>query len=261
MPAPLFSIIIPTYNSAATLSACLESIINQHYNNWEVLLMDGLSKDDTLLIASSFTGKFPVKIISQKDKGIYDAMNSGIASATGEWLYFLGSDDKFFDKDVLTNIAKAINDSPEIDVIYGNVFSERFNGLYDGEFDAEKILTRNISHQAIFFKKAIFSKTGFFDLRYKAQSDWDHNFKWLLSKDIEKKFVPVTVAHYADGGFSSLHGDTVFFADLNFNYIRYGVSSIPAAKKRKLLLYELLKSVKRMEVIRFKKVLSHIKYI
>lgn len=261
MEAPLFSIIIPTYNSAATLASCLESIADQSFRDWEILIMDGLSKDDTLLIASSFAAKFPVKIISQKDKGIYDAMNNGLVNAAGRWLYFLGSDDHFFDNAVLANISKVIDESPEADVIYGNVFSERFKGLYDGEFNADKILVKNISHQAIFFKKQIFGKTGSFNLNYKAQSDWDHNLKWMLSADIRKKFVPVAIANYADGGFSSLHGDAVFFADLNFNYIRYGKSTLSTGKKIKLLIYELLKSIKRADGNRFKKVISHTRYI
>jgi len=262
MAAALFSIILPTYNAAATLAASIESIVQQDFKDWELLVQDGLSTDDTLAIAASFSEKYPsIKIVSEKDKGIYDAMNKGIGRAAGRWLYFLGSDDRLFGKRVLKNIAGAIEEDPAAEVIYGNVYSERFKGLYDGEFNAGKILRNNISHQAIFLKKEVFEKTGLFDLKYKAQSDWDHNLKWMLLAGIKSKFVPETIAHYADGGFSSLHGDPVFFADLNFNYIRYGQLQLSTWKKVRLLLYELLKSVKRTEMERFKKVLAHLKYV
>lgn len=258
---PLFSIIIPTYNSASTLYVSLQSIASQQCQDYEVLIMDGISTDDTLKIAASFEHKILIKIISEKDKGIYDAMNKGIAMASGKWLYFLGSDDRFFDTEVLQKIKVVINTSPEVEVVYGNVLSERFKGLYGGEFDAKKILKNNISHQAIFFRKTVFEKTGLFDLKYKAQSDWDHNLKWMLDENIIKKFTPVTVADYADGGFSSQHGDAIFYADLNFNYIRYGKRSISFSTKIKLLMYEFFKSIKRMEMQRFKKVLAQLKYI
>lgn len=97
------SIIIPTYNSASVLPRALDSIICQTFTNWEVLIMDGISTDDTLKMAQSYNDS-RIRIYSEPDNGIYDAMNKGINKANGEWLYFLGSDDCLFSKDVLSNI-------------------------------------------------------------------------------------------------------------------------------------------------------------
>ena len=89
---PRLSIINPTFNSAKTLSRCLDSVISQSFTDWEVLMMDGVSNDDTIKIASSYQDS-RIRIYSEPDKGIYDAMNKGIDKAHGEWLYFIDSDD------------------------------------------------------------------------------------------------------------------------------------------------------------------------
>lgn len=257
MSNPFFSIIIPTYNSSATLTDCIESIVAQSFNNLEVLIIDAVSNDNTIKIAESYSTKLlSIKIVSEKDKGIYDAMNKGIKLSTGSWLYFMGSDDKLYDSTILQSIVETIDKNPGVEIVYGNVFSERFNGLYDGAFSYSKILKKNISHQAIFFNKKVFEKTGYFDLKYKAQSDWDHNLKWILSEKIEKKYVELTIAFYADGGFSSLHGDTEFNRDLRTNYLRYGKKTLPFRKKILVLVYELLKAIKRGDLKRARRAIE-----
>ena len=100
---PKVSIIIPTCNSAKTLSRCLDSVISQSFTDWEVLMKDGVSNDDTIIIASSYQDS-RIRIYSEPDKGIYDAMNKGIDKAQGEWLYFLGSDDWLLNNCVLEEI-------------------------------------------------------------------------------------------------------------------------------------------------------------
>jgi glycosyltransferase involved in cell wall biosynthesis len=237
MDRPLFSIIIPTYNSSNTLENCIKCILCQTCVDFEILIIDGDSTDDTLDIVKSF-GDSRIKIYSEKDKGIYDAMNKGIIKANGEWLYFLGSDDTLYNISVLSEIYSIILENPRFEIIYGNVYSSRFGGTYDGEFDDLKILTYNISHQAVFFKKNIFNLTGIFNIKYKSHADWDHNFKWFLSNKIIKSYVNITVANYGDGGFSSLYPDDLFSKDktlfylmkvkkrINYNYKLYLLKSL-----------------------------------
>jgi glycosyltransferase involved in cell wall biosynthesis len=154
MTSPLISIIIPTYNAGETLRQCLESIVVQDYERFEVLIMDGLSTDETINIVNSYSKKFPsIKCFSQNDDGIYDAMNKGVMMAEGEWVYFLGSDDTLYSDRTLTEVVLQFG---EEEVIYGDVYSSRFNGRYDGEFDVKKIREKNICHQSIFFKKKLF---------------------------------------------------------------------------------------------------------
>ncbi len=213
-----FSIIIPTYNSSKFIRNGLDSIARQTYQNVEVIIIDGLSSDNSLEIIKTYDGKIPnLKVISEKDNGIYDAMNKGIKLASGEWLYFMGSDDAFFDKNVLSDISHQLQDN---EVIYAKVVSKSLGGEYGSEFSNKKIYFRNIGHQGIFFKSSVFIKTGLFDIKYKVWADWDHNLKWFLNTDIKKKFVNIIIARYADGGFSSKNKDLVFESDKEQKYFQ-----------------------------------------
>lgn len=204
----MFTIIIPTFNSSALITKCLESICGQTFNTYEVIIVDGLSKDNTLHLAETYRHKLPsLRISSEKDNGIYDAMNKGIVMAQGEWLYFMGSDDVFYNENVLSSISTELS---EHDVVYGKVYGKSLGGNYGSEFSLKKIYFRNIAHQGIFFKKNVFSITGLFDIKYKVWSDWDHNLKWFLNPVIKKKFINLIVSNYADGGFSSNRKDIAF---------------------------------------------------
>ena len=211
---PLFSIIIPTFNSAATLQSCLQSVMEQEWRDFEIILVDGLSTDDTLAIARSFNDA-RLRIFSEKDRGIYDAMNKGIVKAKGGWLIFLGSDDRLYSVQTLREVSLQLGDE---DVVYGNVYSTRFGGLYDGEFNQSKILEKNICHQAIFFRRSLFSRTGNFDLRFESHADWDHNIKWFLDRSVKRKYIPDVISHYADGGFSSTSSDQSFVQVKSWKY-------------------------------------------
>lgn len=216
---PSFSIIIPTFNSSATIKSCLESIFNQTFLNFEVWIIDGGSTDETIKLVTEYALEFHnIYWISEKDKGIYDAMNKGIKMANGDWIYFLGSDDTIYDKNVFLNIKSSIAENNSVDVVYGNIYSTRFNGIYDGEFTVQNIYDKNICHQSIFFKKKIFSQIGNFNIRYRSHADWDHNFKWFLSKKIKHAYINTIIANYADGGFSSMNEDLFFKSIKQWKY-------------------------------------------
>ncbi len=223
---PLLSIIMPTYNSAATLDVALESIINQTFQNIEVLIIDGLSSDDTIEIAKKYQLKFPqLKIISEEDKGIYDAMNKGIGVAKGEWVYFMGSDDSLYET---TTIEQVLNNEKikNLDVIYGNVYSSSFNGVYDGEFTYKKLAIKNICHQAIFYRLRAFKKTGKFNIKYKVLADWDHNIRWFFNSRVSKVYTNQIIANFGEGGFSSNYVDQVFEKDKSFKIVIKGIRKL-----------------------------------
>ncbi|MBX9782834.1 MAG: glycosyltransferase [Chitinophagaceae bacterium] len=199
-----FSIIIPTYNSAATIEACLESIVIQSCTDWEVLIMDAISTDETIHLSETIAKTDRrIRIFSEKDQGIYDAMNKGIAKAKGQWIYFMGSDDRLFDETVLKKIKNFAEQNSTVSIFYGDVYSSRFNGRYAGSFTAEKLYEQNICHQAIFLKQDVFNIIGMFDLKFKSWADYEHNIRWFLNRGLQKKFIDIVVAEYADGGFSS----------------------------------------------------------
>jgi glycosyltransferase involved in cell wall biosynthesis len=231
---PCFSIIIPTYNAAQTLPKALESVLGQTRKDLEILIIDNCSTDNSLQIANSLNDE-RIKIHSAKDKGVYDAMNRGIEYARGEWLYFLGSDDHLFDNEVLNDVDAFIHKN-SCDVVYGKVVSTRFGGAYGEAFDTEKMLVENICHQAIFFNKHVFEKTGKFDLRYKAQSDWDHNMRWFFSSQIKHVYFDHVIAVYNDGGLSS-GGDALFEQHRIANYVRYAGRHLPLKRRLQLIRY------------------------
>ena len=207
MNSPFFSIIIPCYNSAGTIREALASIMQQRFTDLEVLIMDGASKDETLSIIKAF-GDTRIKIYSEPDKGIYDAMNKGTLRATGQWLYFLGSDDYLFDENVLSDMQSFIAASAS-EVVYGDVKVKgealwaRDGEVYGGEFDFYALYKSNICHQSIFYNRKFVLRNGFtYSLRYPVSADWDFNFRcWQKTKFT---YVERIVAVFQAGGLSTI---------------------------------------------------------
>jgi glycosyltransferase involved in cell wall biosynthesis len=201
--SPYISIIIPTYNSEKTLSKCLHSIIDQSFSAFEILIIDNRSVDSTLEIAKSYNDE-RINFLSEEDAGIYSAMNKGIKKASGQWLYFMGSDDVLFDNDVLRDIHSSTLHNGKTDVIYGNVFLKGAKKLYDGQTSLFKLMhERNICHQAVFYHTSVFSKLGSYNERYKLLADWDFNIRCFQHPDLIIVFVDRIICLFNDAGKSS----------------------------------------------------------
>ena len=210
MSEQLISIITPTYNSAEHLEACILSVAQQSYTHKEHLFIDNLSTDGTLEIVRNYSLMYPhIRLITESDKGIYDAMNKGIERSSGNWLYFMGCDDTFSDNEVLTRIF-GFDELDQTDVIYGNVVWGKGGQLYDGEFTPLKLLNKNICHQAIFFNRRLFKQLGLFEIKYKIYADWAFNMKWFFRKDILAHYIDQTIAIYNPYGYSATVDDLVF---------------------------------------------------
>lgn len=223
-----YSIIIPTYNSARVIKRCIDSIVSQSYADYEVLVMDGDSRDDTVKIANSFDDN-RIKVYSELDKGIYDAMNKGIDKSQGEWLLFLGSDDYLFDFNVLANVSKRL--TPKMDIVYGEVESH-WSESHRGKWSLEK-LEANRCHQAIFYNRRFFGKSCRYNLKYPILADFDMNLRWFLNNRYKHCYIPLLIAHFSDGGCSSQIQDTEFYKDWGLNKLRYNHHVLtPIFKKR-----------------------------
>ena len=204
---PIISIIIPTYNVESTIGAVLESITTQTFRQYEVVIVDGVSKDGTAGIVARYAAGNPaIRWMQEKDEGIYDAMNKGVGLARGEWLYFLGADDTLYNDGVLQEVYDAAAGTAA-DLIYGNVMIRGSNmwgndgQLYDGEFNRAKLFRSNISHQAIFYRSRVFRSVGLFDLRYKSCADWDLNHRCFAR--LQTHYFPSTIANFQTGGAST----------------------------------------------------------
>lgn len=213
------SIIIPTYNSESTIKRCLDSILCQSFSDFEVLIMDGVSKDETLQIVSEYQDD-RIKIHSEPDEGIYDAMNKGINLSQGEWLYFLGSDDWLCNGSVLDKVFYDC-DIEKLDVVYGDVESDFLDKNYIGAWCVKNI-EYNRCHQTIFYRKNVFHKIGIYNQKYKLAADHDINIKWLLNAKLKNKYIDLKIAHFSVGGFSCNYIDKNFDQDRNFVIIKNG---------------------------------------
>jgi glycosyltransferase involved in cell wall biosynthesis len=203
MKKPLVSVITVVYNGEASLEDTIRSVAGQHFKNLEYIIIDGGSKDATLNIIKRYPDTV-TRWISEKDKGVYDAMNKGIRLAEGEWLYFLGSDDLFQDPDVL---ARFFSDpgTGNFDLIYGDVLSPSYKGRYDGLFTYEKLLSRNLSHQAAFYKKSLFTRLGDYNQHYRMHADWDFNLRCFGDATVRTHYSSVVVATFGAEGISAGH--------------------------------------------------------
>ena len=211
---PKISIITVVYNAAATLEETVKSVLAQKYENIEFVIIDGGSTDGTLDILKRYHDP-KIKWISEPDKGIYDAMNKGIGMAKGNWIYFLGADDTFYNDQVLLDIFEN-PDYANFDLIYGNVYAHALKRKYDGEFSRERILFQNISHQAIFYKKKIHNIVGYYNDQYKTFADWNLNIECFFHSEIKIKYIDIIIANFAAGGLGTSHPDLPFLRNYLF---------------------------------------------
>lgn len=167
---PLFSIVTTCYNAADCIQATIESVLKQNFRDFEYIIMDGVSNDDTLQIAGSFMDAFreagiPYHIFSEKDHGIYEGMNHGRSHASGEYVNFMNAGDCLYSEDTLSNVALCIDcpgseQKPEI--IYGDAASVEFGQTYKYVKDLDLIETRMpFSHQSVFALRSLLSEHPF----------------------------------------------------------------------------------------------------
>ena len=237
MDAPYLSIIIPTRQAERTLKVALDSILEQSFANLEILVMDSVSTDNTLAIArEAADGDGRVLVFSEPDKGVYDAMNKGIQRARGEWVYFLGSDDRLHDEKVLKDVF-SLPDKDGYDLLYGNVVGPSYRGAYDGVFTYEKLLIRNVSHQACFYRRSLFVRLGDYKLRYRAYADWEFNIRCFSDPRVRIRFVDRVIASFGPGGLSSRH-DVPFLKEALFPAKLRMLAVMGTSALRKLAVYD-----------------------
>ena len=208
---PFFSIVTASYNSEKTISDTITSVLNLDFQDFEYIVIDGNSSDNTLEIIQSFVPKFETKgvtykFISEKDKGIYDAWNKGIALSEGQWISFLGSDDMYIE-DALINYSNEINKSDsktnyissQVEIIDEN---HQFIRVIGKPFVWENVVRNmNIAQVGSFHKKELFEKVGNFSTAYKIVGDLD--FYIRCEETIEPAFFNEITAKMQNGGVSN----------------------------------------------------------
>ena len=200
------SIITVCLNSADTIRDALESVGRQTYQEVEHVVVDGVSTDGTQDIVRGFRPKV-ARLISEPDHGLYDAMNKGLAVATGDIIGYLNSDDVYADSDVLRKVARAFNDG-NIDACYGDL-------VYVQKDDMSRVVrywrSRTYSpglvergwmpaHPTFFVRRSILQKLGGFDIRYRYQSDYELMVRLFLKECISAVYIPEVLVRMRTGG-------------------------------------------------------------
>lgn len=203
------SIITATWNSASTISDTVVSILNQTYQNFEHIIVDGESTDNTLDIVRSYEPQYKgrLKYISEKDKGIYDAMNKGIQMATGDVIGILNSDDFYSSSDILKEIIDNIDD---VDAIYGDVhYVDRNNLSKVTRYYSSKgfrfwqmRLGFMPAHPSFYCRLNIYKDCGEYDITLHSAADFDMILR-ILKNRYKTKYIPLDFVTMRMGGIST----------------------------------------------------------
>lgn len=198
------------YNAANCIEDLIRSVMAQTYSNIEFVIIDGASKDGTLDILDKYKSNIDI-LVTEPDKGIYDAMNKLLKKATGDYLIFMGADDVFYDDEVIAKMASHI-ENPNA-VYYGSVIFKGLGTKHWGKFNKVKWATTNVCHQAIFYPHCIYAHYSY-DLNYKLYADYAYNLS-LLKKGYVFEYVDIVTVLYDVCGASSANDDCAFNRDFS----------------------------------------------
>ena len=201
------SVVTASYNSQATIGFTIESFLAQDHPEKEMLVIDGASSDATLKIVESF-GSDAIRVFSEKDKGVYDAMNKGFRLFQGDAVGFLNSDDTFHDSRTLSDIAAALQD---VDIAYGDlnmVTDHRTKRLVrswrGGTFKRNSFQLGWVPpHPTFYMRREVAQKVGDYDLSYVTTADYDYMLRALALNDFRVRYIPKVIADFQMGGIST----------------------------------------------------------
>jgi glycosyltransferase involved in cell wall biosynthesis len=178
MNKPYISIITAVKNAGLLVEQTIVSILNQTFKDYEHVIIDGVSEDDTLSVITKYREQYPMKFVSEPDRGISDAFNKGVGLASGKWLLFLGAGDELVGPTVLTRLYPVLLEREGRMIVWGNVIFKDSSGKigrwYNGDvsvFQLKRYMC--LPHQAAFHNRCFFEKYGLFDSSLKRTMDYD----------------------------------------------------------------------------------------
>lgn len=212
------SIITATWNSDATLEDTLKSVLDQTYGNVEHVIIDGNSTDKTMDLVRRYADLyrqrgFELKWLSEKDHGIYDAMNKGIKLASGDIVGLLNSDDFYTSPTVLAKVAEVFNgeDGDQVDAVYGDIHYVNPNNLHRcvRYYSSKKFKRSRMrmgfmpAHPSFYCRREIYSEYGLFDTDFKIAADFEQLLRLIYIHRIRTRYVPADFVTMRTGGASS----------------------------------------------------------
>lgn len=213
------SVITATWNSGRTIGDTLRSVFNQSFTNVEHIIKDGGSKDDTLEICKNFEQKYykdeckgrTINILSDKDKGIYDAMNQGVKAATGDVIGILNSDDFYTSDDVLARVAEEFEKNPELEAVYGDIHFVKDENLkkctryFSSRYFRPWALRFGFmpAHPSFYVRREVYEKYGLYDLDFRTSSDFEMMVRLFVKEKINAKYINKDFVTMRAGGEST----------------------------------------------------------
>lgn len=212
------SIVTVTYNSMKTIKDTIASINNQKYSNIKKIWIDGMSTDGTYEFLKQYKDNNTI-LISEKDNGLYDALNKGIQKSSTDLIFFLHSDDFFADDNIVSSVIEIFNNHKP-NLVYGNIkmidenliektirywkADKEKNYIRKNFYYKKKILNGWMPpHTSCFYKTEFLKKIGYFNLNYKISSDYDHLLRLFRSDDLKAFYFNKTIVHMRTGGNSN----------------------------------------------------------
>ncbi len=216
------SVITATFNSGKTVRDTIESVLNQSYTDYEYIVKDGGSKDDTLEICREYEPKFEgkMKIISSPDKGIYDAMNQGFRMAKGDILMLINSDDLFARSDALESVVKTFSNHPDTDGVYADLYYVSQNNIDNivrvWKTGEQKPMRRGWlpAHPTFYVKRTCYEKYGFFNLNYPLAADFELMLRFIEGHHIKLMYLPKYLVKMRLGGATSKNLKNIYKQDV-----------------------------------------------
>lgn len=215
---PLISVVIASKDAGAVLPRCLLSLAVQDWKHFEVILADGLSKDDTLIAAETLRDSLPALLVdSMRDDGVYEAINRGIGRASGDWIFVLGADDQVAKFNVFSTLVPHLN-ATKADIVYGDVVMSGLNrwvasgARYAGEVGISFLASSNLCQQAIFYRRVALQADGCFNPKYRVCADWVYLLNAYHRRPVER--IDLVISFYATDGLSSRSEDTALKSDM-----------------------------------------------
>lgn len=206
------SVITATYNSGRTIGDTLESVLRQTYSDVELIVVDGASRDDTMDVVRRYEPHFGGRLhwTSEPDRGIYDAMNKGIARATGDVIGILNSDDFYTSDTVLERVAEAMAGG-DVDAVYGDIHYVRDGDLrrcvrYYSSRPFRRWMMRlgfMPAHPSFYCRREVYERCGTFDTTYRVAADFENLLRLIYVNRIKTRYLPVDFVTMRTGGAST----------------------------------------------------------
>lgn len=240
------SIITVCYNSERTIRKTIESVLRQSYSNIEYIVIDGKSSDKTVQIIGEYTDRFAgrLRLISEPDNGIYDAMNKGISIATGELIGILNSDD-YYEPDAVTNMISAMKED-RYQILYGFMRSLKDGKEYMISRQSHCFLREGmICHPACFVTKTVYDDFGAFDLQYVSVADYDFMLRMNEISVIKFYSVNFLITNFEMGGMSASETAWIELLKLKRNHRIISDNAYKKEMAKSRLYYIYKKIIKR----------------